>query len=89
MKAKITYEGMQRIERYFVPDAALREALLNSLCHKQYEDNIICTIFDKRTPKAQAIIPKMFNQGCNKFGYQIVATLSFVNLRKVPLNIIE
>ena len=22
MKAKITYEGMQRIERYFVPDAA-------------------------------------------------------------------
>lgn len=36
MKAKITYEGMQRIERYFVPDAALREALLNSLCHKDY-----------------------------------------------------
>ena len=33
MKAKITYEGMQRIERYFVPDAALREALLNALCH--------------------------------------------------------
>lgn len=40
MKAKITYEGMQRIERYFVPDAALREALLNSLCHKQYESGI-------------------------------------------------
>ena len=40
MKAKITYEGMQRIERYFVPDAALREALLNSLCHKQYESCI-------------------------------------------------
>lgn len=37
MKAKITYEGMQRIERYFVPDEALREALLNALCHKQYE----------------------------------------------------
>lgn len=31
MKAKITYEGMQRIERYFVPGAALREALLNAL----------------------------------------------------------
>ena len=31
MKAKITYEGMQRIERYFVPEAALREALLNAL----------------------------------------------------------
>lgn len=37
MKAKITYEGIQRIERYIVPDAALREALLNALCHKQYE----------------------------------------------------
>lgn len=37
MKAKITYEGIQRIERYFVPDEALREALLNALCHKQYE----------------------------------------------------
>lgn len=40
MKAKITYEGMQRIERYFVPDAALREALLNALCHKQYESGV-------------------------------------------------
>lgn len=40
MKAKITYEGIQRIERYIVPDAALREALLNALCHKQYESGI-------------------------------------------------
>ena len=31
---------MQRIERYFVPDEALREALLNALCHKQYESGI-------------------------------------------------
>lgn len=36
MKAKITYEGMQRIERYFVPEAALREALLNALCHSNH-----------------------------------------------------
>lgn len=40
MKAKITYEGMQRIERYFVPEEALREALLNTLCHKQYQYGI-------------------------------------------------
>ena len=33
MKAKISYEGIQRIERYFVADEALREALLNALCH--------------------------------------------------------
>ena len=31
---------MQRIERYFVPDEALKEALLNALCHKQYESGI-------------------------------------------------
>lgn len=40
MKAKISYEGIQRIERYFVTDEALREALLNTLCHKQYESCI-------------------------------------------------
>lgn len=36
MKAKISYEGMQRIERYFVPEAAL----LNALCHKQYQAGV-------------------------------------------------
>ena len=40
MKAKITYEGIQRIERYFVADEALREALLNALCHKQYQSGV-------------------------------------------------
>ena len=40
MRAKITYEGIQRRERYFVPEAALREALLNAICHKQYESAI-------------------------------------------------
>ena len=40
MRAKITYKGMQRIERYFVPEEALREALLNPLCHKQYQSGI-------------------------------------------------
>ena len=40
MRAKITYEGIYRRERYFVPEAALREALLNAICHKQYESRI-------------------------------------------------
>lgn len=40
MRAKITYDGMQRIERYFVPEDALREALLNAICHKKYESGI-------------------------------------------------
>ena len=35
--SKITYEGMQRIERYFLSEDALRKALLNALCHKQYQ----------------------------------------------------
>lgn len=50
MKAKITYEGIQRIERYFVPDSALREALLNALCHKDYARGIPIqvSIYDDR-----------------------------------------
>ena len=40
MKAKISYIGMQRIERYFVPEDALREALLNALCHKRYQSGV-------------------------------------------------
>lgn len=40
MKAQITYQGLQRIERYFIPEEALREALLNAICHKQYQSGI-------------------------------------------------
>lgn len=40
MKATITYEGMHRIERYFVPEAALREALLSAICHKDYSTGV-------------------------------------------------
>lgn len=50
MKAKISYEGIQRIERYFVAEEALREALLNALCHKQYESctPIQISVYDDR-----------------------------------------
>ena len=40
MRAKSSYEGMRRVERYFVPEDALREALLNALCHKQYQSGV-------------------------------------------------
>lgn len=40
MRAKIWYEGIQRIERYFVPKEALREALLNAICHKDYQSGV-------------------------------------------------
>ena len=36
LKAAITYEDIQRIERYPVPRAALREAILNALVHRDY-----------------------------------------------------
>lgn len=36
MKAAIHYKKWQRIERYFVPDEALREAVANALCHRDY-----------------------------------------------------
>ena len=36
LKAAITYEGIQRIERFPVPHSALREAVLNALLHRDY-----------------------------------------------------
>jgi len=36
LEAGIRYEGIQRIERFGVPDAALREAVLNALIHRDY-----------------------------------------------------
>ncbi len=40
MKALISYEGLQRIETYPVPEAALREALLNAVIHKDYSRGV-------------------------------------------------
>lgn len=40
LKAKVTYNGsykLQRIDRYFVPQEALREAIINAVCHKHYQ----------------------------------------------------
>lgn len=56
MRAKITYEGIYRRERYFVPEAALREALLNAICHKQYESRIPIqvSVYDDRLYVANA-----------------------------------
>jgi ATP-dependent DNA helicase RecG len=36
LKAAITYQGIQRIERYPIPFDALREAVLNALVHRDY-----------------------------------------------------
>ncbi len=36
LKAWITYEGLQRVETFPVPETALREAVLNAVVHKDY-----------------------------------------------------
>lgn len=36
LKAGLTYQGLQRLEKFPVPEAALREALLNAIIHKDY-----------------------------------------------------
>ena len=36
LKAKISYEGLVRVEKYPYPVEALREAILNSIVHKDY-----------------------------------------------------
>jgi ATP-dependent DNA helicase RecG len=40
MKAWISYSGLQRIETYPVPEAALREAVLNAVVHKDYASSV-------------------------------------------------
>jgi ATP-dependent DNA helicase RecG len=40
LKAAITYEGIQRVEKYPVPEDALREALLNAVAHKDYSSGV-------------------------------------------------
>ncbi|WP_051397922.1 ATP-binding protein, partial [Runella limosa] len=40
LKALISYEGIQRIEELPFPEAALREALLNAIAHKDYSSGI-------------------------------------------------
>ena len=40
LKASITYQGLQRLETYPVPEAALREALLNAIVHKDYGSGV-------------------------------------------------
>jgi ATP-dependent DNA helicase RecG len=36
LKAKISYEGIRRVERYPFPEAAVREAVVNAIAHKNY-----------------------------------------------------
>lgn len=40
LKASISYEGLQRLETYPVPEAALREAILNAVVHKDYGSGV-------------------------------------------------
>ena len=40
LKAVITYEGLQRVETFPYPRAALREALLNAVVHRDYSTGV-------------------------------------------------
>ncbi|WP_216848961.1 ATP-binding protein [Pedobacter sp. L105] len=47
--SKIGYEGIQRIEKPEYPDAAIREAILNAIVHKDYTDSTIqMSIYDDK-----------------------------------------
>lgn len=40
IKAEISYEGINRIEKYEYPRDAVREALLNAIAHKDYSGGV-------------------------------------------------
>ena len=45
----ISYEGIQRIEKLEYPEAALREAILNAIVHKDYTDSTIqLSVYDDK-----------------------------------------
>ncbi len=45
----ISYEGIQRIEKLEYPEAALREAILNAIVHKDYTDTTIqLSVYDDK-----------------------------------------
>lgn len=50
LKAYISYEGFQRIEKYLFPREALREGILNAVIHKDYASNnsIQIKVFEDR-----------------------------------------
>jgi len=50
LKAGVEYKGVQRIETLPVPEAALREALLNAVAHKDYSSGvpIQISVYDDR-----------------------------------------
>ena len=50
LKAMISYEGVQRVETYPVPESALREALLNAVAHKDYSSGtpIQVSVYDDK-----------------------------------------
>jgi len=39
LKAYISYNGIERVEDYIFPESAIREAILNAICHKDYGSN--------------------------------------------------
>ena len=50
LSATLAYEGVQRVEKYPLPEVALREALMNAVAHKDYESGvpIQISVYDNR-----------------------------------------
>jgi len=50
LKATISYEGIQRVETWPIPQDALREVLLNAIAHKDYASGvpIQISVYDDR-----------------------------------------
>jgi ATP-dependent DNA helicase RecG len=45
----ISYDGIQRVEKLVYPEAALREAILNAIVHKDYTDSTIqLSVYDDK-----------------------------------------
>lgn len=50
LKVDISYEGVTRVETYPFPKAAIREAVYNTIVHKNYATNALKNIIEKNSP---------------------------------------
>ena len=82
LKAMISYEGVQRVETYPVPEEALREAVLNAIAHKDYGSGIPVqiSVLDYGWYSLSGTSRCQFREPSGKLGRKLGRKFSFVLL---------
>lgn len=66
LRAKVSYDGIHRVERFPFPEASVREAVVNAICHKRYASGapIQIRVWDDRLRVGNtAVLPDGWDMG--------------------------